>query len=433
MKKSIRSLFFAVLSVWLICSCKDDDKVVLSTDCYISSFTLGNVKRQVTTTNYSGNDTTYSVSYGASAYPMTVDQLSGTIANKDSLPVNSNVNAVLATITSSGTVVYRKADEGDDAWKGYSSTDSIDFTSPLVFRVYAPDYSVWRDYTVKVNVHQQDGSVFTWQQMPEPGLWNHAEELKTLLWNGRIWLFCRENGAVRLFATNVSDGRTWTEYPVSGCASADLSTLTVFADKLYMSATDGTLWTSEDASAWSAEDADRSVHLLTCDETCLYALSDGRLWRSADARLWVEESLDEDPSWLPSRDLTGVAYTQENGIKRVLLVGNRSEVAYPADASAMVWSRLSGQENENTSWAYFNVAPDNAFACPRLDALQVVRYDTVLLALGRKYLDGTSHDALDGLYVSQDNGITWKSGGEYVLPEELRGNEAVLTAGVDDG
>lgn len=160
MKKSILSLSLAVLSVLLICSCKDDDEVVLSTDCYISSFTLGNVKRQITTVNSAGRDTTYTISYSALYFPMTVNQLDGTIANKDSLPVNSDVKAVLATVESSGTVVYKKVSEGEDAWKAYSTSDSIDFTSPLTFRVYSPDYSASRDYTLQVNVHQQDGEVF---------------------------------------------------------------------------------------------------------------------------------------------------------------------------------------------------------------------------------------------------------------------------------
>ena len=172
MKKSILSLSLAVLSVLLICSCKDDDEVVLSTDCYISSFTLGNVKRQITT---------YTISYSALYFPMTVNQLDGTIANKDSLPVNSDVKAVLATVESSGTVVYKKVSEGEDAWKAYSASDSIDFTSPLTFRVYSPDYSASRDYTLQVNIHQQDGEVFSWEKVAEPAVWSVAEAVKTVV------------------------------------------------------------------------------------------------------------------------------------------------------------------------------------------------------------------------------------------------------------
>ena len=241
MKKSILSLSLAVLSVLLICSCKDDDEVVLSSDCYISSFTLGNVKRQITTVNSAGRDTTYTISYSASYFPMTVNQLDGTIANKDSLPVNSDVKAVLATVESSGTVVYKKVSEGEDAWKAYSTSDSIDFTSPLTFRVYSPDYSASRDYTLQVNVHQQDGEVFFWEKVAEPAAWSTAEAVKTVVWKGYVWLFSRENGGVRAFTTALADGKSWTERPLSGCAAADVSTLVVFGNELYVSGVDGTL------------------------------------------------------------------------------------------------------------------------------------------------------------------------------------------------
>ena len=281
----------AVLSVLLICSCKDDDEVVLSSDCYISSFTLGNVKRQITTVNSAGRDTTYTISYSASYFPMTVNQLDGTIANKDSLPVNSDVKAVLATVESSGTVVYKKVSEGEDAWKAYSTSDSIDFTSPLTFRVYSPDYSASRDYTLQVNVHQQDGEVFSWEKSGgtgsmvdcgsgkdggverirmavQPGEWRCACVLRQLLADGKK---LDPNG------------------PCRDVRRPMCRLLVVFGNELYVSGVDGTLMRSEDGLNWSVCAADRSVRLLVADRTHLYALSDGRVWRSADGALWLKK------------------------------------------------------------------------------------------------------------------------------------------------
>lgn len=431
MKKSILSLSLAVLSVLLICSCKDDDEVVLSTDCYISSFTLGNVKRQITTVNSAGRDTTYTISYSALYFPMTVNQLDGTIANKDSLPVNSDVKAVLATVESSGTVVYKKVSEGDDAWKAYSTSDSIDFTSPLTFRVYSPDYSASRDYTLQVNVHQQDGEVFSWEKVAEPAVWSAAEAVKTVVWKGRVWLYSKENGSVRVFTTALSDGKDWTEQPVSGCATADVVTLTEFGDALYMSGVDGTLMRSEDGLNWTACTADRSVRLLVADRTHLYALSDGRIYRSADGALWLEEALDETPAFLPVQDFATVSYTQENGLERTLWIGNRSMDDYPSDEAAMVWSHSLAAGQETAVWAYFNAAPDNHYACPRLQSLNLIRYGEVLLALGGKSLDGTAHKAFDNMYVSRDNGVTWKTDGVYVLPGDLEGKDVLMSVAVD--
>ena len=431
MKKSILSLSVALFSVFLVCSCLNDDETVLSTDCYISSFTLGNVKRQVTTVTSEGNDTTYSVTYSASYYPMTVNQLAGTIFNEDSLPLNSDVSAVLATVESSGTVIYRDAEDTEENWQSYSTSDSIDFTSTLVFRVYSPDYSAWRDYTVNVNVHQQDGEIFTWEQMAEEQLWEAADTMKAVVWQDNIWLFCRTDGAVTVFTTSLADGTQWAEQAVTGCGEADVSTLAVFGDRLYMTTPDGALISSADGSTWESVAADRAVHLLAADSTCLYALSDGVLWRSADGELWLEEGLESDPSFLPVQDLTSVSYVQENGLYRILLAGNRSLLDFPEDNAAMLWSRSTVEAGGTAPWTYFNVSPDNSYACPQLKFLHIMRYDEVLLALGGASLDGVSHNALDNLYVSSDNGVTWKEDGVYVLPESVEDAEGALAAVVD--
>ena len=424
-------LAVAVLSMLLICSCKDDDETVLSTDCYISSVTLGNVKRQVTTVNDSGNDTTYSVSYSASYYPMTVNQLERTIANKDSLPVNSDVSAVLATISSSGTVIYKKESDGDDTWRTYSSSDSIDFTSPLVFRVYSQDYSASRDYVVKVNIHQQDGEEFSWSKVTESGKWADAENLKVWIGEGQVWLYAKGNSSVRLFTTNLADGTAWAEQTVNGCDAADVATLTKFGDAWYMSGTDGSLMRSDDGLNWTAVAADRNVRLLVADDNYMYAFAENRLWRSTDGLSWLEEDLDETPDFLPVQDFAAVSYTQENGLNRILLVGNRSMDSYPSDEYAMVWSRNLPIGQTEAAWTYFNVAPDNPYPCPRLNSLNLLRYDEVLLALGSSSLDGTSHPALDGMYMSQDNGLTWKDNGVYILPEGLEGRDVAISAAVD--
>ncbi len=432
MKKTLGLWPLVLCLSWLVCACTEENETVVSTDCYIHSFSLGNVKRQVTTT-VEGRDTTYDVTFNASYYPMTVDQLAGTIANEDSLPVNSRVNAVLATVEAQGTVVYRKADEAEGEWHSYSSSDSIDFTTPLVFRVYSADYVGWRDYTVRVNVHQQEGDEFTWRKAGEPGLWDGADSLKAVAWDGGLWVFASTDGQVRAFSASLPDGTTWKEQPLAGCAAAQVTTLAAWKGCLYMSRADGVLLSSGDALTWDVVAADRPLELLAADETALYAWSDGGIWRSVDGQEWVAEPLDESPDWLPSQDFASVAYVQENGVRRILLAGNRPADAYPEDPWAMLWSRSTEVPGGASHWAYFNVAPDNAYACPRLSGLNLVRYGEVLLAFGGKPLGGVSHEALEAFYVSEDNGVTWKNDGVYVLPDALRGLEAPVSGVADSG
>ncbi len=427
---AIRSLCFAMLSMLLICSCKEDEEVALGNDCYISSFTLGNVKRYFYGKTAGGEDTTYTISYSASYFPMTINQLDATIANRDSLPVNTDVRAVLASIESPGTVVYRKENEGEESWRSYSSSDSIDFTVPLIFRVFSPDNTACKDYRTTVNVHRQDGEVFTWRKLTSSDLWTSAQTLKAFVWGNQLCLLARTNEGDSLLVSSLTDGAQWAGHKVSGCDAADFSTLTLHKGKFYMSGTDGSLLMSEDARNWSVLPSVRKVHLLASDGERMHALSERVFWHSADGTDWTEDLMESHAvDSLPQQDFASVSYTQDDGQKRMLLVGNHSVTSYPKDTHAMVWNRLI---SDGARWTYFNVSADNSYACPRLASLNVVRYNNVLLAMGGASLNGTAHTPLDNLYVSEDNGLTWKVDGVYTLPQSLRGQNMPLTSVVDD-
>ena len=58
-------------------------------------------------------------------------------------------------------------------------------------------------------------------------------------------------------------------------------------------------------------------------------------------------------------------------------------------------------------------------------------YDKQLVALGGPSVDGT-YKALEELYVSPDNGITWKKDPVYTLPESIANSSAAFTASTDD-
>lgn len=432
MRKNILAWPFVLMAVFAFCACGDDEETVLSSDCHISSFTLGTVKREIHTTASTGEDSVYTASYDASAYAMRINQLDGTIENHDSLPVNTLKNAMLATIETSGTVIYRQEDDASENWMLYSSTDSIDFTNTLVFRVISADGAAWRDYTVKVNVHQENGDEFVWTKLAEPGLWDAAEVLNTFVWNEKAWVFAREGADVRLFCSDAVGGTQWDELEPDGCGQADIKTLAAFGGKLYMSGTDGTLMMSDDALAWNSVAADcGNLRLLAADDTYLYAIAGQALWHSADGLHWTEEALDAPADFLPVRDFAAVSYTQSDGLRKMLLIGNRSTSDYGADTHAMVWGRGTRSATADARWMYYEVSEDNPYACPRLSPLEALCYGDCLLAFGGASIGGAAHGPLDAIYVSRDNGITWKSSGIYMLPDGVRNTQTVFTATTD--
>ena len=424
MKKNISAVWLSLLAVLVLVSCKDTaEEVVLSSDCYISSFTLGMVRRTETTTSSTGEDSVYTVAYNAGSYAMRIDQLAGRIENPDSLPVNSITRAVLASVQTTGTVMYRKEEEAD-GWRAYSETDSIDFSVPLVFRVISADGSAMRDYRVQVNVHRMDGNVFVWNRLAGPELWTGADRLNVLVWNGSAWVFARVDGAVRVFRSDADAGVQWEEVKAAGCGDADVKTLTAFGGRLYMTGGDGSLLVSDDARQWSPVAADRSgLRLLTADGEALYALGGAARWRSADGVQWTEEELDDEAAFLPVQDVSAVAYLQADGLRRVLLAGNRSAEDWPDDAGAVVWSRGTKSAGASARWMYYNLSSDNAYACPRLSGLEVLHYNGLLLVCGGSPADDAETEKLD-IRVSRDNGVTWKREGVYALPDD-----AVAAAG----
>ena len=154
----MRKIFFPIIAL-LACmftSCSEDIDYTLDNDCIITSFSLGQVKRTMHTLDEDGNDSTYIINYAGTICPMTIDQINNKINNKDSLPYGSDPSSILATISSVGSVAYCKAGEPIPEWKIYSSSDSIDFSQPLTFRVMSSDGKAYREYEkVKASIAEE--------------------------------------------------------------------------------------------------------------------------------------------------------------------------------------------------------------------------------------------------------------------------------------
>ena len=111
-----------------------------------------------------------------------------------------------------------------------------------------------------------------------------------------------------------------------------------------------------------------------------------------------------------------------------MAIGYSSETM---NGNVTVWSRLSSEDK----WVCYDNA-DNAFPCPALKGLSVVRYNGYLYALGGAgVVDGNGVDAFASFFVSKDNGIVWKRNESFYqrLPEELAGSDAPFAVAVDSG
>ena len=409
----------------LTASCsKDDNTVSTSNDyCYIKSVTLGTVKRKVGTIN---------TSIAGSYYPMTINLRDNTIENRDSLPYGSLLDRVVATITFDGSVLSYREKGSNSEWTVYSSTDSLDLTKPLELLLTSNDNQSSRLYTFKVNVHKQEGDSLYWSKCEsEVAVLADMTDMKSFELNEKLLVLGKKtSGIVLAERSSIGAQGTWEETPLTDLpATTDPQTLRQQADNLYLSTSDGQIFSSTDAKNWQQEGTTLSAGLTLVEKTenFFYAISEGKLMRSADAMTWEEEELDTEAIMLPQSDIRALCLEQANGNSRIIMVGQIEE-----SDNAVVWNKMwnDSEPEAKAQWIYFPISPDNKIPCPRLKYFNLMPYDNKCIAFGGASLDGT-HEALDVMYVSQDYGITWRPSVEIRMPSELKGTEGCITSTVD--
>lgn len=429
----MRKLFLPIIAILasFLGSCSDEINYTLSNEAIITGFTLGQVKRTMHTTGSDGADSTYTTNYSGSYFPMTIDQLNNKIYNRDSLPYGSHPESILASISAAGSVAYCIAGEAEPEWKIYSSSDSIDFSYLLTFRVMSSDGQAYRDYEMKLNVHQQDGEKFVWQKIADNAPFEDMQQTKAVFWNNHIFVLGDKYGTI--YATTWN-GNNWDQVSTTGCDAAEVRSLTVLDDKLYLNTKNGKLLTSADGTTWTAVSTEQYItHLIAGGASKLFALSNNEIvYSENDGKTWIKDVLDSPTDWLPTQDLAGIYYSLNNGNQRMMMIGNRAPEIYTQDTTAVIWSKLFlTNSNENLDWMYFPTNSENTYTCPNLSDLSLIYYNNQIIAFGGKPVNGKDQVAYNKLYISKDNGITWKEDDEIVMPFPVRGTTEQVTAAVD--
>lgn len=435
LKKYLYHLLLAltVLATMSSCLSSDDEEVISDEYCYISDFTIGNLKRTIYIKSTEGKDSAYTVSFNGSLYPMSIDQRNLLIENKDSLPFGTRVNAVLATISFSGGLAYRV--KGDEEWTAYNSKDSIDFGSPLEFLVFSNGGNSERHYTVKLNVHKQDGDKFNWNKMEDTDELRNLNPRKLVAHNGKLYLLGKNAaGEVVCAARSAQIDDKWILCATTHTEKADVNTLQIGADgTLYMSTEEGVVLQSTNGASWDvlSSEAQEGCHLIGVSSTCLFALQQGVLKSSRDNGLsWQVETLDDDAKCLPNEQVSLIESVQSNGYTRLTLIGCKLA---SNDKKAEVWSKawsVKGNEEE-ASWMYYPHTSDNKYLCPQMAPMFVLPYCDGLVAFGGKYADGQK-EAMSGMLFSPDYGLTWNTSTNLTLPDELEGCDNPIAATVDE-
>ena len=412
MKKYIRlSLLFAIAGV-LFSACLNDDTTTTeyTNETAITAFSLGTLSRTMHTTASDGSDSTYTTTVSGSSYKFNIDHKAGLIYNTDSLLKWINPAKILCTITAYGSAAIGYVKPNNDTIYAYSSTDTLDFTEPLEFRVYAADGSgVYRKYIASVNIHQEEGDSMRWQTLGAVA--PQSQLLKAYCNNNNIYLATSDDAETKLFTTPVADGKTWT--PLSANIALDgkaYSNIVVYDGDFYV-LTNGALYKSADAASWQQVSTPALDNLIAAGSKEMYGISGEQIMCSDDAGLtWKADSVTGSQELLPQKDFSYVVrnVTSNAETERIIVMGNRSDASELG--KAVVWSKVVEKRanSDSYSWVYTQ-SYDSKVALDRQDGVCMVGYDEGLLALAGDYF-----------YYSMDDGLVWKTDTSlYAKPDDF--------------
>jgi len=376
---------FLVISLTMTSCLKGDEteSVTPSNETAITGFVLGNINCYTkSTSSTTGNDTIIKTVLTGSNYPMTIDQNSNRIYNAKDLPLGTDLQHVLISsisTKSNGVATIKPLDRDDYAL--ITTSDSIDFTQPRVFRVFSNTFDYFRDYTMTLTVSKTQSASEGWTKITTD------DQLKD--WTNKSLVAFDDT--VQLVDKGIV---------IKGHTAFRMN------ESVVQRSTDLTNWTNITTAPLS--------QLVGANAYELYALgSDGQLKHSLDnGATWIDEALDTEASLLPNSQIATATWAYEplDEAYYTLMAGLNKE------GEMCFWRKISQKDNAG-KWVYMPIEGNNRFTMPAQNHLSMA------------YANGNIYAVGDNLtvYVSRDQGITWKVVSSYALPSSAQGSEYAMT------
>ncbi len=438
MKRKFMSLPLLFAGALMLASCLGDDTESNTTyysDAAITSFTLGTLNSTYLYNNgdtikktTDGKDSTTTVD--CSDYKMTIDQLKHEIYNTDSLPAGVDYRKVVCTVSTKNSGVLGlmrlKNKETDKDTLDYYSSDSVDFTTPRIFRVYSNDGTNYRSYTVTLNVHKEQPDSFVWhrQTMTEivNGMSATPSDVKLLPMDDKMYMVLAGGGYASFAVKDINDdSKPWS---ITGSnmnmafSSEACKNVAVLNGYIYLY-DQGRLFRAADGRTWQTlapTDFDNVKNLIGSGNGKLYATTSSGVISSADGVSWTTATLDGDANSLPKENVNVCTLPSKTNksVERVLMMGD----AQVGDTAAVVWGKLEDADDDTYSWSQYEGG--YKYKLPNMRGLSVMVYDGNLYAIGGEGQNGSNAKAYNTLYCSTDQGLTWQSSTLFTLPSALQ-------------
>lgn len=397
------AVFFAATSIMTSCLDNDVEQITYTSETSITGFSLGTLHIDRVGKDKNGEDSAYVDTLDCSNYPFTIDQINRTITNKDSLPVGTYIDKVVTNITyDAGVLAYKpKGSDNDTIW---TSTDSIDFTDPVEFKVYAYSGVEGKPYKVTINVHKQEPDTISWKKFDNnPFSAGNLSEQKAVYANGKVYVFGKNGNSTHIEYSDVSDDNpgSWTPVTIN-ITNVDTYSATAWAGNIYfLAGTDKQLYkldvNTNDVTPVGAETFKVLIGGNDTKEE-LYAVINGVSYTYKND-VWTEDTnpFTLFPAGKPFFSNTTTASYNSNITTTVALCYNQGTTAN--DTTALVFNRMS---NDN-KW---EIRMQN-LPLPNLENVTMIYYDGKFYAFGGGYAK-KGIKPFSQFYCSTDNGLCWR-------------------------
>lgn len=391
-------------------SCMSSDSstsVEISNNCAITRMTLGTLTRTVY-----GADTSYNISVAGNAYPMYIDQINQKIYNRDSLPINTDIRKILfSSVSNDGTLTYKNDNDRDTL---FSTSDTIDFTSPRYFTCFSTDQTQSRTYEVKINVHNSDPNKFSWATTSEtPLAFENITLQKMFILNGNVTIVAIKQGIPTLIEAPLSTPNNVTTSPINNLDNLNPSAVFLFKNQLcYVD--NGTLKTSDNGTNWQVQTTDITpTCIVATTETELYAIANGELYYTSNLTNWQKDTAADNLNQFPTSDIVSTMspMTFNTNFQYLLVCGKNN------DGENIVWRKIIDTKGINTEpWTILPPSDEGRHLYPSKEQPVLLTYNSNgLLHLGIK------GNNISEIIKSVDGGRCWtaiSTDNTPVLPAE---------------
>lgn len=406
------AVFFAATSIMTSCLDNDVEQITYTSETSITGFSLGTLNINRMGKDKNGLDSPYVDTLDCSNYPFTIDQINRTITNKDSLPVGTHIDKVITSITyDAGMLGYTpKGSDNDTIW---TSTDSIDFTEPVEFKVYAYSGVEGKPYTITINVHQQEPDTISWKKFDNnPFSAGNLSEQKAVYANGKVYVFGKNGNGTHIEYSDVANDNPSPWVPVTDNISLNIDTYsaTAWAGNIYFLArgtNDKRLYklsvTTDKIEPVGTEIFEVLIGGNDTKEE-LYAvinkISNGvsnSVSHTYKNGVWTEDanSFTLFPVGKPFFSNTTTASYNSDITTTIALCNNPGTTAN--DTAALVFNRISSDNKWEKRMQNLPL--------PNLENITMIYYDGKLYAFGGGYKE---IKPFSQFYCSTDNGLCWR-------------------------